>query len=458
MKSTLTDLDDNKVKLTVEVEESEFDTALDETFKKIAREVRIPGFRPGKVPRRILEARLGPGVARSEALRDAIPDYYGEALREHDVDAIASPEIDITDGAETGDVVFDAVVEVRPRISIAGYDDLAVELPSPSADDDEIDEQIDRIRGQFAEFEDVDRPAVDGDHVLVDITGSQDGEELAGLTADDYSYEVGSEGLVVELDENLRGAKVGDIIDFGADHPSGEGSLDFRILVKGVREKAFPELTDEWAAENTEFESVQELRVDAASSITDMKRSRASRMVRDRLAAALVELVDVEPPEALVASFTEDNLQNMAMSLQAQGIGLEQWLQLTGTEPEQFREQLSEGAMSSAKADLALRSVAEAEGIVPTAEQIDTEIEHTAMHLDITPDEVRSRLDAADGLLGMRAELTKRQAMDWLLERARFVTEDGDSIDRELLDWDVISPTDQHDHDHEGHDHEEDEQ
>src|SRR2546421_8252804 len=149
MKSVVEPLEGNKVKLSVEVDEQEFDRALDAAFRKIAREVRIPGFRPGKAPRRLLEARIGAGVAREEALRDSLPDFYVQALKEHDVDAIAPPEIDITAGQESGPITFDAVVEVRPQVEVAGYDGLRVTIPSPAVTDGEIDRQVDRLRSQF---------------------------------------------------------------------------------------------------------------------------------------------------------------------------------------------------------------------------------------------------------------------------------------------------------------------
>lgn len=446
MKSTVATIEDNKVKLTVEVDESEFDQALDETFRKIAGEVRIPGFRPGKAPRKILEARIGPEYARGEALREAIPDYYGAALREHLVDAIAPPEIDITDGEEAGPVVFDAVVEVRPSVEVSGYDPLRVELPSPVASDDEIDEQIDQVLEQFADLETVDRPAIDGDHVLVDITGSQDGEELPGLTAQDYSYEIGIEALVVELDENLRGSKPGDILQFGADHPQvDDATLDFRVLVKEVRQKVLPEVTDDWVADNTEFDTAEALRTDTVDRINTVRGAQARAALRDRTAEALRDLVDIEPPDALINATMEEQLQNMAMSLSAQGMSLEQYLAFTGTTQEAFTGQLQDNARSAAIVDLALRAVAVAEDLASTDDEVQAEIDETAARLELTAEEVRERLVASDGLMGISAELTKRKALDWLVERAEVVDADsGEPIDRSLLD-EPVDETDEDD-------------
>ena len=203
VKATVEPLEGNKVKLSVEVDEQEFEQAVDAAFKKIAHEVRIPGFRPGKAPRRLLESRLGSGAGRAQALNDSLPEYYSDAVRDTEVDVIAPPEIDVTSGEEDGPITFEAVVEVRPVVEIEGYKDLKVEIPTPSATDEEIDAQIERLRGQFAELEVVERAAEEGDYVTIDIEGSQDGEVLEGLVASAYLYEVGSGAIVPELDEQL---------------------------------------------------------------------------------------------------------------------------------------------------------------------------------------------------------------------------------------------------------------
>ena len=266
MRSTLEPVEGNKVKLSVEVSADEFEKEVDAAFRRIAREVRIPGFRPGKAPRQLLEARLGTDAARSDALQHALPEYYSEAVLEHEVDVIAAPEIDITAGEESGDVVFDAVVEVRPQINLGGYASLRITVDNPEATEDEIAERIDRLRENFAELQTVDRPAIDGDNVSIDIAGTQAGEPQAGLTTEDYLYEVGSGSVVPELDENLRGAKPGDILQFTANHPDpDEDPIDFRVLVKEVKAKILPAADDEWAKEASEFDTLDELRVDLAN-------------------------------------------------------------------------------------------------------------------------------------------------------------------------------------------------
>src|SRR5438270_556608 len=245
MRASVEPLEGNKVKVSVEVDEAEFDKAIDAAFRKIARQTRIPGFRPGKAPRRILEARLGPDVAREEAIRDSLPDYYIKALEEQDVDAIAAPEIEITSGQDSGPIQFEAVVEVRPEVSVAGYQGLRVTVPSPDVTDEEVDGQLDRLREQFGELQTVSRPARDGDHVLIDLSGYRHSEQIEGLTADDFLYELGSGSVVPELDEQVRGTKAGDILKFTAAVPGQDEDVGFQVLVKEVKEKLLPEVTDE---------------------------------------------------------------------------------------------------------------------------------------------------------------------------------------------------------------------
>jgi trigger factor len=435
VKTAVTELEDNKVKLSVEVDEQEFETALDAAFRKIAREVRIPGFRPGKAPRRLLEARLGEGVARGEALRDAIPDYYARAVREHSVDVIAPPEIDITDGEESGPVTFDAVVEVRPIVTVPGYETLRVTIARPAATDEEIDAQVDRLRRQYAELEAVERPAAAGDVVTIDIRGSQSDEPIAGLTADAYSYEVGSGMIVPELDEALEGASTGDELSFDADHPDPEEDpLHFEVTVAEVRERVLPEATDEWAAEASEFETIDELRGDLSTRMTEVRKVQAQVALRDKVGESLADLVDLEVPEPLVAGEMQQRLQDFAMRLQAQGLTLDSWLDTTGQEADEFVAQLRETAVQAAKFDLALRAVADAEQIEATEDEVEAEFVEAAEQLKVDPSEVRRRFEDSEQLESIRTDIRRRKALDWLVEHVEVVDEAGGAIDRADLE------------------------
>ncbi len=432
VRTTVEPLEGNRVKLVVEVDESEFEKAVDAAFRRIAREARIPGFRPGKAPRRILEARIGVGVARREALRESLPEYYEQAMVESAVDAIAPPEIDITSGQEGGPVAFDAVVEVRPKIRIPGYEHLRVTVPDPRVSDEEVDAQLERLRAQFGELSVVSRPARDGDHVSIDIAGSLGGEPVEGLTADDYLYEVGTESIVPELDQQLRGAKVGDIFVFDVDHPDPDEtrSIRLRVLVKEVKEKVLPEVDDEWANEASEFDTVAELREHLRSRLADIKPAQSRAALDEGVLAALVELVDEEPPATLVDAEIERQAQQLVTRLQSQGLSVEDYLEASGRSADELSQQLRQRAVDSVKADLALRSVAAAEGIQVTDEEIDAHIHRMAHQMGEKPADVRRRLQRADGALqAVRSDVERAKALQWLSEHAEIVDEHGRPVE-----------------------------
>jgi len=434
VKAIVEPLDGNKVKLSVEVDEAEFEKDIDAAFRAIAKEVRIPGFRPGKAPRRLLEAKLGKDVGREEALRSALPTYYAKAVRDNDVDVIAPPEIEITEGKDDGPVAFDAVVEIRPQVTVGGYASLRVELPRPEATEAEIDEQVERLRQQFGELQAVDRPAIDGDHVTISITGSRDGEVLPGLQADDYLYEVGSGGVAPELDDNLRGSKVGDVLEFDAQPPDpDEDAVQFRVLVKDVKEKVLPAVDDDWANDVSEFDTVAELRDDLADRITRVRKIQAQLQLREKAAVALADLVDDDPPEALVNAEVGQRLQDLAMRLSAQGMSAEQYLTATGQTQDQLVEELKELAIQAVNVDLALRAVADAEGIDATDDDVDEEIEKLAQRVNQKPADVRKELERADQMPAIRSDIKRRKALDWLVEHVELVDEQGDPIDRATL-------------------------
>ncbi|MEI7623416.1 MAG: trigger factor [Actinomycetes bacterium] len=430
MKATVEALEGNKVKLSVEVDEQEFESAVDAAFKKIAREVRIPGFRPGKAPRRVLESHIGAGAGRAQALNDALPEYYSEAVLANEVDVIAPPDIEIIDGAESGTIKFDAIVEVRPVVTITGYADLAIEIPSTTPSDEEIDAQLERFRNQYGDLEVVERSADTGDYVTVDIEGSQNGEVLEGLVASAYLYEVGSAGIVPELDEQLVGASAGDTRSFDAPHPNGEEEdpLHFDVTVTEVKAKVLPELDDEFAAQASEFETMVAWRDDLVTRMTEVRKAQSQMIVREKIGEALADLVTEDLPEPLIAAEMNERLQDMAMRLQAQGLSLEQWLQFSGTDTEQFLDELKSTADRSARVDLALRAIALAEAIAVLEEDLDLEFEAVAARVQQDAEVVREQLTGAGHLPALKVDISKRKALDWLTESVTITDEAGNSI------------------------------
>ncbi|MDA8309791.1 MAG: trigger factor [Actinomycetota bacterium] len=438
MRATSEAVEGNKVRLSVEVDEQEVDGVLAEAIRTLTRQARVPGFRPGKVPRQVLEARMGGAVAlRSEALREAIPDFYARALAEAEIDPISPPEIDITAGQDAGALAFDAVVEVRPVVAIPGYAGLRVTVPSPVVTDGEVDAQVERLRETDAELLEVDRPARDGDHVTIDLHGTlPDGEEVIG--ADDLLYEVGSGRVAAALDEQLRGAKVGDVLAFTGRvpgrEPGDERDVSFRVLVKDVKEKKLPAVTDEWAAEASEFPTVAELRADLRERLRRVKLVQAQLSLRQGALAALAGLVeDDQVPEVLVDEELQERLRDLGNRLEQQGVAVGQFLELTGQSEDQLVAGLRAEAREAVKSDLALRALAEEESLEVADDELEAEIQAIASRLDLKPDVVRERLTRAGRIAAVRSEQRKTKALAWLLDHVELVDEEGVPVSRDDL-------------------------
>ena len=353
---------------------------------------------------------------------------------ENDVDAIASPEIEITGGQETGSLTFDAVVPVRPRATVAGHGSLRIEIPAPEATDEDVQEQLDALRRQHATLESAERPADDGDQVTIDIDGRLDDEPVEGLTTNDYLYEVGAGAVVPEIDENLRGASAGDVLEFEAAHPEEDGTLAFRIVVSKVQARVLPELNDDFAAQASEFDTFAELEVDIRERITGLRRSQAGMMARERAAQAVADLVDMDIPPALVEVEVDNRINDMAIRMRSQGFDLSTYLEATGSDLESVRDELREGAEVSARVDLGLRAVAEAEGLEADGEPLEKYLMLLAAQAGGEVEDLRTALTESGRMLEIRADLRKQAALDWVFDRAEIVDEEGNPIDRSLLE------------------------
>jgi len=437
MRATAAPEEGNKVRLSVEIDEAEIDKALDEVMSRLSREVRVPGFRPGKVPRRVIEARMGGASAlRGEALREALPDFYAQAVSETEVDPIDQPEIDITSGDESGPVSFDAVVMVRPTVAIPGYQGLVVTLPGLEVTDEEVTSQIDRLRATSGELVEVSRPAQDGDQLTIDIHGTRaeggDADD-SDLDAEDFLYEVGSGTVVPELDEELRGAKTGDILTFDTTLEALDQTVSFRVLVKDVKELVLPEVTDEWASEASEFDTAEALIADVRARLHQRHVAQAQLSLQQKTAEALVELVTEEIPEQLVLEELRERIHDLNHRLDSQGMSLGQFLGATGRDEQEFLDELRVGALQSVKVDLALRALVEAEQIEVSDEELDEELTAMGERLEMDADEVRQQLERAGRLPAVRSDRRKAKAMRWLADNVELVDEEGKPVSRDDL-------------------------
>jgi trigger factor len=449
VKSTVEPLEGNKVKLSVEVDEAEFDRDIDNAFRKIAREVRLPGFRPGKAPRRVLEARIGIAPARQQALQDAIPRYLADAVKAHDVDIIAPPQVDITAGEEEGPIAFDATVEIRPQVVVPGYGGLRVELPSVTVTDDEVDEAVMGELRRHGELRDVDRAAAKGDFLTLDVEANRDGEPVPGLNTEDWSYELGRGWVAADFDDRLLGCSADDTITFTSIPSGTDDPADFTVVVKKVQELVPAELDDDWVADHLgEYETVDAWRAGLRERMEAVRLNNARQLLLDRAASALAGLVEDEPPEPPVNDELRNRAENLVSGLQAQGVSMDQYLTMTGQDPATLTEGLKGSAAQAVKVDLALRSIADSEGLEVIDDDVEAEYQRIAVRVNQKPKQVRQAYERNDAVSGLRAELRKSKALEWLLHNVEIVDEDGNPINRALL-----LPQDDHDHADEAHDH-----
>jgi len=444
MRATSSTLDNNRIKLVVEVDEVDMDKALDAAAATLAQQVNVKGFRKGKVPKQVLIANIG-GVAvlRSEAIRESLPDFYARAISETKVDPIGQPDVTITSGEDDGVLVFEADVEVRPEVSLSGYDALRVTIPSPVVGDDEIEAQINRFRETDAVLEDVDRPIVNGDLVNMDIRAEQPGSQSEPLEMSDFMYTVGSGSIAPEVDDLILGLRSGEELVVTANAGTGQNVV-YTMQLKQVKERILPELTDEWVEENTDWPTVDEMRDAVLTQMSKMKVVEAQMSQRDAMLVALGDLVvDDVVPDVLVDAEANDRMHDLGHRLAQQQMNLEQFLQATGQTPDQLLAAVRTDAQRAVKIDLALRALVKAEGLEATDQEIEDELVKTAEAMSLSPETLRQNLYDTGRTISFEAEVAKIKANKWLSENVTFVDHLGIVIDRELLREDQSAEIDE---------------
>jgi trigger factor len=434
VKSIIETLEGNKVKLSVEVDEVEFDKNIDQAFRKIAKEVRIPGFRQGKAPRKLLEAQIGIGAARSQAIQDAIPEYLSLAVREHNVDLIATPQIEVTKGEEEGVVGFDATCEIRPVITVPGYNGLRIELPALVVSETEVSDAMNSERARHGTLTDVSRAIALGDHVTLDLSGTREGNPVPGLNVEDWLYEVGKKWVSPKFDDMLIGAEVGTKVEY-SEAPNGTTDVaEMTVIVKKVQEMVLQELTDEWVSEHVaEFDTQEAWKNSLRERLENMKLNQTRGVFVERTTAALAELVTIDAPESMVGSDLQARVRNTVEQFQAQGIQIDQWLSATGQNTEAFIESMRGESVKAVKVDLALRAVAEAQNISADDDEVDNELNRIATQAGRKVAQVRKVYEQNDALGELVAQIRKSKAVDWLLRNSTLVDPDGNAISADTL-------------------------
>ncbi len=430
MQTTLEETDKHKVKLTVEVAPEEFGKDLDRAYRKIANQVRVPGFRKGKVPKKIIDAQVGREAVLEEFLSDSVPVYYRDAVREHDLAPITDPDISLDQVEEGKPLVFTATMEVRPRLALEDYTGIKAERPSTDVSDAEIDELVNRYRDRFAELEVVGRPAGKGDYVVADFRATVHDQEVPEATRPDYLYEVGSGEFADKVDEELEGKRAGEIIKANVTLPDDPrygdragAEVTFQILVKEVKGKKLPPADDDFAKTASEFDTLEEFRADLRDKLHQTKEREAEGIVRDRVLEDLVGRVDVDLPDTLVDEETEHRVVHTRERAERAGMTLEQVLETQGWDELRFRSDARTHAIRAIKADLVLEAVARQEQMEVTAEELGREINALAAAMQRDPKELATQLDSSGQIVSLAGDIIRTKALDYLVEHAEFTSE-----------------------------------
>ncbi len=456
MKSTIEKLSPTRVRLAVEVPFSELQPSLDKAYKAIAGQVRVPGFRPGKVPARIIDQRVGRAAVLEEAVNDAIPQSYTAAVLQHDVRVLGQPAVDVTEFADGEWLRFTAEVDVRPEVVLPEYDGLAVTVDDIVIADAEIDEQIDNLRDRFALLTGVDRLVQTGDFVSVDLHATVDGEEVEGGSRSGLSYEVGSGGLIPGLDDVLVGMEKGETRSLSTELMAGDNageSADVEVTVRSVKAKELPALDDEFAETASEFDTLDELREDLRHRLTGAKRLEQGLAARDKVLEALLAAVDVPLPESVVQAELDYRKAAMQEQLDRAGLPLEQFLAAEGRDAAEFEAEMRTGAEGAVKAQLVLDAVADSEEVSVADGELTQEVIRRAQRAGVAPDEYVQQVVQGGQVPMLAADVRRGKALALVLERAQITDAAGESVDLESLrdagSLPVRDEHDDHNHDHE---------
>ncbi len=435
MPTTVTETGPFERLVTFHLTDDQISAGKSATARKLARDLKLKGFRPGKAPLPVVEAAVGPDRFRSEVIDDLVPPVLTEILTEEEITPAVTPQLEGLNDIDGG-VEVEIRVTLWPSIEVPPYRDRNVEVDSPIVTEEDFETQLDRILGQFATVEEVERPAAVGDFASIDLKASIEGEPLDDATAAELLYEVGSGLLVEGLDDHITGAEAGSSFTFDGPLPDGFGeragqSVTFEVTVNEVKERVLPELTDEWVDENTEFETVDELSNELRERLREAKMTAVSRQFSERSLSTLVDQVDVELPEALVRSEMDEHLHRFVHRLEDSEISLDDYFEMSGISQDQFLDDLRQTADRSIRSQLLLEAVAKDAGVEVTPEDVSQVLQGLAAQSGDPVAYLQAVRQGGQELV-LAGDILRNRALDVILSAANPVDEDGNPVDLKL--------------------------
>ncbi len=443
MKSAVETLSPTRVKLTIEVPADELKPSLDAAYKRIASQVTIPGFRKGHIPQRVIDQRVGRGAVLEEAINEAVPRAYDQAVREAGIVVIGRPELDVTELSDGADLAFTAEVDIRPEFELPSYDGIEVSVADSVVSEEQVSDQLDALRKRFASLTPVERAAVDGDVLLVDLAGADGDQPVDDLTASALSYELGTDGLLPGFDAAVAGATPGEsrTFTFVPDAGEWEGKdLQVTATITSVRERALPEADDSFAQLASEFDTIQELRADISTRLAKVRLLEQGYEARDKVIAELLAIAEVPMPENFLSAQVDEHF--------ADGHG-----------DDAHRTEVADQARDSLKSQFVLDRIADVETLTVSEADLSTWLIQQAPRYNLSPDAFAQALAQNGDIPAAISDVRRGKAMAWVLEHAKVTDESGRPVELSALD-EMAAPTglsgfgDHEGHDHEGHDHE----
>jgi trigger factor len=432
VKTDVEELSPTRVKLTIEVPFDELKPNLDRAYREVARQVRVPGFRPGRVPPRVIDQRIGRGAVLEQAVNEAVPELYGKALEEHDVYALGQPAVEITKLDDGKELAFTAEVDVRPKFDLPSIDGMPVTVDNAEVGPDQVEENIGTLRERFASLKSAERPVAEGDFVSIDLSAEAGGKPVEDAQATGVSYEVGTGQMLDGLDDALVGMSAGESKTFTAELAGGElagEQADVTVKVDNIKVRELPELDDDFAQSASEFDTVGELRAGIRTQLEGMNRVSQVSQARERALDALLAKVDIPLPEDLIEREVASRKEGLSERLGRSGNTLDEYLEATNSTAEQLDGQLDQDARRSVKSGFVLDKLATQEELGVEQEELAAYVTEQAYRMGVPPDRLARELAERGQLATVAADVLRGKALTLLAERAAVTDEAGRPVD-----------------------------
>jgi len=437
VKSTIEELGPTRVRMAIEVPWGDLDHAFGEVYKELGKQVRVPGFRPGKVPHRVLDQRIGRPVVLEQVVQHAVPEVYSEVVRENQVRVLGQPDIEVTRLDDNDTLAFTAEVDVAPQLTLPPLENLSVSVDDVEVTDAEIDEQISVMRERFGMLTGVERAAKDGDFVSIDLEAKLNDEVLEDGTTTGMSYEVGSGQLMEGLDDAVRGLSADESKSFQTALLSGPNAgeqADVTVTVRSVKEKDLPELDDEFASTASEFDTLAELREDVRTRLARAKTMQQGSQARDKLVEHLIEAVEVPIPDNLVEREIEWRNRAFEQELQQAGMDWDSFLSISGVENrEAYDADQRKTVEEAVRTQFILDAVADAREVTVDNDDLSAQIIAQAQRSRMSPEQYAQQLQQGGNIAEFVAEVRRTKALAQLLEQTTITDASGNVVDLEAL-------------------------